>query len=131
MVETEFSVVRFRGGCAEDDVRARGLRGPSEAVYVQRAGDEHKAKKVYEGMQPLTADDIADVRRLRRLHACMPARRWILNDGPPFTWLQLMSPPSHAQTIFWCATLPAHVNVNTLELMPTMQAFSPFAVSRK
>ena len=27
--------------------------------------------------------------------------------------------------------LPAHVNVNTLELMPVQQAFSPFAVDRK
>ena len=26
--------------------------------------------------------------------------------------------------------LPAHLNVNTIELMPVQQAFSPFAVSR-
>jgi 3-hydroxy acid dehydrogenase/malonic semialdehyde reductase len=68
MVETEFSVVRFHGDAA-------------------RAG------KVYEGMQPLSADDIAD-------------------------------------TVLWCVTRPAHVNVNTLEVMPVQQAFSPFAVNR-
>ena len=26
--------------------------------------------------------------------------------------------------------LPAHINVNTLEVMPVQQAFSPFAVDR-
>lgn len=68
MVETEFSVVRF-------------------------GGDAEKAGKVYQGMQPLTAADVAD-------------------------------------TILWCVTRPAHVNVNTLELMPVQQAFGPFSVSR-
>ena len=68
MVETEFSVVRFHGDAA-------------------RAG------KVYEGMQPLSSEDIAE-------------------------------------TVLWCATRPAHVNVNTIEIMPVQQAFSPFAVSR-
>lgn len=30
----------------------------------------------------------------------------------------------------WVASLPPHVNINTLEVMPTCQAWSPFAVSR-
>ncbi len=68
MVETEFSEVRF-------------------------AGDAQKAKAVYEGMTPLTADDIAEC-------------------------------------VHWCAHLPEHVNINILEIMPTQQAFSPFAVDR-
>ncbi len=68
MAETEFSVVRFNG-------------------------DTERARKVYEGMQPLTAEDVAD-------------------------------------TILWCVTRPAHVNVNAIELMPVAQAFSPFAVKR-
>jgi len=69
MVETEFSVVRFHG-------------------------DDARAGKVYEGMTPLSAADIAD-------------------------------------TVAWCVTRPPHVNVNTIEVMPVQQAFSPFAVSRK
>jgi 3-hydroxy acid dehydrogenase/malonic semialdehyde reductase len=69
MVETEFSVVRFHG-------------------------DDARASKVYEGMVPLSADDIAD-------------------------------------TVAWCVTRPPHVNVNTIEVMPVQQAFSPFAVSRR
>jgi 3-hydroxy acid dehydrogenase / malonic semialdehyde reductase len=69
MAETEFSVVRF-------------------------AGDKNKADSVYAGMNPLTADDIAE-------------------------------------TILWTLCRPAHVNINRIEIMPTQQAFSSFAVSRK
>lgn len=35
-----------------------------------------------------------------------------------------------AEQIFHVATLPAHININRLELMPTRQAWSPFAVDR-
>lgn len=35
-----------------------------------------------------------------------------------------------AESVFWAATLPEHVNVNTLEVMPTQQSFSPLAVER-
>ena len=35
-----------------------------------------------------------------------------------------------AETVFWAATLPQHVNVNTLEVMPTMQSFNPLHVER-
>jgi 3-hydroxy acid dehydrogenase/malonic semialdehyde reductase len=69
MVETEFSVVRFQG-------------------------DAGRAGKVYEGMTPLSGEDIAD-------------------------------------TVLWCVSRPPHVNVNTIEVMPVQQAFSPFAVSRR
>ncbi len=69
MAETEFSVVRF-------------------------GGDAGRASKVYEGVKPLGAADVAE-------------------------------------TILWIVSLPAHVNVNTIELMSVQQAFSPFAISRK
>ena len=69
MAETEFSTVRY-------------------------AGDTAKADAVYSGMQPLTADDVAE-------------------------------------SIYWAATLPPHVNVNTIELMPTAQSFAPFQVARE
>jgi len=68
MAETEFSTVRY-------------------------AGDQAKADAVYAGMQPLTADDVAE-------------------------------------SIHWAATLPPHVNVNTIELMATAQSFAPFQVDR-
>jgi 3-hydroxy acid dehydrogenase / malonic semialdehyde reductase len=59
-VETEFSEVRFKG-------------------------DKERAKKVYEGFDALTAQDIADV-------------------------------------IWYSVSLPAHVNINDLVIMPTAQA---------
>lgn len=68
MAETEFSLVRF-------------------------AGDADKARAVYAGTQPLSAEDIAD-------------------------------------TVHWIVSRPPHVNINTVSLMPTCQAFSPFAVKR-
>jgi 3-hydroxy acid dehydrogenase/malonic semialdehyde reductase len=68
MADTEFSLVRF-------------------------AGDAEKARAVYAGTQPLSAEDIAD-------------------------------------TVHWIVSRPAHVNINTISLMPTCQAFSPFAVKR-
>ncbi|CAG9298206.1 SDR family NAD(P)-dependent oxidoreductase [Celerinatantimonas diazotrophica] len=35
-----------------------------------------------------------------------------------------------AEQIFYIATLPAHICINRLEVMPTRQAWSPFAVDR-
>ena len=68
MAETEFSLVRFKG-------------------------DRERAAAVYQGVKPLSAEDVAEA-------------------------------------VVWCATLPEHVNVNRLELMPVMQAFAGFAVKR-
>jgi serine 3-dehydrogenase len=35
-----------------------------------------------------------------------------------------------ADTIFWIATLPPHLNVNRLEMMPVSQSFAGFQVAR-
>jgi NADP-dependent 3-hydroxy acid dehydrogenase YdfG len=35
-----------------------------------------------------------------------------------------------AETIVWCLSRPAHVNINTMEMMTVRQAFGPFAVDR-
>ncbi|HEX8580547.1 MAG TPA: SDR family NAD(P)-dependent oxidoreductase [Allosphingosinicella sp.] len=35
-----------------------------------------------------------------------------------------------AETLFWVATLPPHVNINTLELMPVSQSFAGFQIAR-
>jgi len=36
-----------------------------------------------------------------------------------------------AETVLWVATLPPHLNINTLELMPVRQAFAGFSVERE
>jgi 3-hydroxy acid dehydrogenase/malonic semialdehyde reductase len=36
-----------------------------------------------------------------------------------------------AEAVFWAATLPAHVNINRLEMMPTGQSFAGLCVERK
>lgn len=69
MVDTEFSLVRFRG-------------------------DEDRADNVYAGMTPMTAADVAEA-------------------------------------VVFVATLPRHVNVNRIQMMPVEQAFGPFAVHRR
>lgn len=35
-----------------------------------------------------------------------------------------------AETAYWIATLPPHVNINYIELMPTCQGFAPFNIKR-
>jgi serine 3-dehydrogenase len=35
-----------------------------------------------------------------------------------------------ADTIFWIASLPPHLNVNRLEMMPTSQSFAGFQIHR-
>lgn len=68
MAETEFSVVRFKG-------------------------DVNKADAVYQGIEPLSAEDVAEAVR-------------------------------------WALAQPAHVNINRIELMPTMQAPAGLKVHR-
>lgn len=35
-----------------------------------------------------------------------------------------------ADTAYWIVTLPPHVNINYIEMMPTCQGFGPFAIKR-
>ncbi len=72
---------------------APGMSGGTEFSNVRFKGDDAAAAKVYQGTQPLTAEDVAEA-------------------------------------AYWVATLPAHVNINQIEMMPTCQGFSPFAVRR-
>ncbi len=42
-----------------------------------------------------------------------------------------IQPEDIAETVYWLASLPPHLNVNQLEIMPVSQAWSPFSVHRK
>jgi 3-hydroxy acid dehydrogenase/malonic semialdehyde reductase len=47
-----------------------------------------------------------------------------------YTGVQAMSADDVARVCEDVLKLPAHININTVELMPVQQAFSPFAVAR-
>ena len=44
---------------------------------------------------------------------------------------QSLSADDIAESVYWVTTLPAHVNVNVLELMPVTQAPGPLVISRQ
>jgi 3-hydroxy acid dehydrogenase / malonic semialdehyde reductase len=44
---------------------------------------------------------------------------------------QALRPEDVAEAVYWVATLPAHVNVNAMELMPISQAYAGLAVARR
>ncbi len=47
-----------------------------------------------------------------------------------YTGMTPLSAEDIAETVHWVASRPAHVNINVISLMPTQQAFGPFAVNR-
>jgi serine 3-dehydrogenase (NADP+) len=65
----------------------------TEFTIVRTGGDKAASDALYAGMDPMTAEDLAD-------------------------------------TLFWVASLPPHLNINTIELMPTSQSFAGFVVAR-
>ncbi|HZG45856.1 MAG TPA: SDR family NAD(P)-dependent oxidoreductase, partial [Allosphingosinicella sp.] len=66
----------------------------TEFTIVRTGGDKAASNALYAGVNPMTAEDIAE-------------------------------------TLFWVATLPPHLNINALELMPVRQSFAGFAVARE
>ena len=42
-----------------------------------------------------------------------------------------LRPEDIAESVFWCASLPAHININRIELMPTSQASAGLKVHKK
>jgi len=39
-------------------------------------------------------------------------------------------PSDIAECVYWTTALPPHININSMEIMPVDQAFSPFAINR-
>ncbi len=44
---------------------------------------------------------------------------------------QALNADDVADTVMWVATRPAHVNINSVQLMPVCQSFGPFMIDRK
>ena len=94
---TKMFALGLRGDLLGANVRVTNIEpGMTETEFMLHRfhGDAAQKAKVYEGIQPMTPDDIAE-------------------------------------TIFWSATLPRHVNINRMQMMPVMQAFGPIAAKRK
>jgi len=43
---------------------------------------------------------------------------------------QPLVPADIAEAVYWVVSQPAHVNINTIEMMPVTQSFAPFQVQR-
>jgi 3-hydroxy acid dehydrogenase/malonic semialdehyde reductase len=69
-----------------------GLSGGTEFSVVRFEGDQDRAAGVYQGVDPLGPDDVAEA-------------------------------------VHWTASLPAHVNINVVEMMPVAQSFGPLPVA--
>jgi 3-hydroxy acid dehydrogenase/malonic semialdehyde reductase len=48
-----------------------------------------------------------------------------------YAGMQPLSATDIAEIIYWVTALPAHININQLEVMPVAQAWGPFAVHRE
>ena len=42
-----------------------------------------------------------------------------------------LTPKDIAETVYWIATQPPHVNINRVEIMPVCQSWAPFAIHRE
>ncbi len=47
-----------------------------------------------------------------------------------YTGTQPLVPADIAEAVYWVVSQPAHVNINTIEMMPVTQSFAPFQVYR-
>ncbi len=61
---------------------------------------------------------------LVRTHGDQAASDTLYKDAEPMTAEDI------ADTVFWIATSPPHLNINRLEMMPTRQSFAGFQVHR-
>lgn len=71
-----------------------GLCGGTEFSNVRFHGDDAKAATVYQGVEAIQPEDIAN-------------------------------------TVLWISQQPAHVNINSIEIMPVAQTFGPLNISRR
>jgi len=66
----------------------------TEFTIVRTGGDQAASDALYANMNPMTAEDLADL-------------------------------------FWWLASLPPHLNINTIELMPVSQSWAGFTVNRE
>lgn len=92
----QFSLM-LRNDLAGTGVRVTSIEpgmAETEFTLVRNGGDQEASDALYAGLEPMTAEDLAE-------------------------------------TILWVASRPAHLNINTIELMPTRQSWAGFAMTRR
>jgi len=82
LVQTKIRVTNIEPGLSE-----------TEFSIVRMHGDTEAAKNIYQGTEPITGDDIAEI-------------------------------------VYWVSSVPAHININSVEVMPVCQGCGPFAIHR-
>jgi 3-hydroxy acid dehydrogenase/malonic semialdehyde reductase len=50
--------------------------------------------------------------------------------GKVYTGVKALTADDVAETIYWSANLPSHININVVELMPIQQSFNAFNIHR-
>ena len=48
-----------------------------------------------------------------------------------YAGLEPISSEEIADSIYYCVALPDHININVIQLMPVMQAYSPWNMYRR
>lgn len=51
--------------------------------------------------------------------------------GKTYENTEALTPEDVTEAVWWVATLPKHVNINTLEMMPVSQSFAGLSVHRQ
>jgi serine 3-dehydrogenase len=111
------------------------------ATYPYRGGSVYAASKAF--IRQFSLDLRCDVHgtgvRVTSIEPGMAETEFTLvrNGGDQaasdalYANIDPMTAEDLANTLLWVATLPPHLNINSLELMPTRQSWAGFSVARK
>ena len=115
------------------------LLGSVAGDYPYPGGNVYGATKAFVKQFAAEPEPSAGLGRARHQHRAGPGRNRVRPRALP--WRRRKGEPAlsghhaddgrgHRQTIFWSCTLPRHLNINRMQMMPITQAFSPFAIQR-
>jgi 3-hydroxy acid dehydrogenase/malonic semialdehyde reductase len=146
MIDTNIKGVTYCTRAVLPGMKARGRGhviniGSVAGTYPYPGGNVYGATKafVHQFSLNLRADLVAENIRVTCVEPGLAETEFSLvrfkGDAEkakgPYAGLKPLGGEDIAEAVYWVATLPGHVNINTLELMPTNQAFGPFAFSRE
>jgi NADP-dependent 3-hydroxy acid dehydrogenase YdfG len=146
MIDTNIKGLTYCTRAVLPGMKARGRGhviniGSVAGTYPYPGGNVYGATKafVHQFSLNLRADLVADNIRVTSVEPGLAETEFSLvrfkGDADkakgPYAGLKPLTGDDIAEAVHWVATLPDHVNINLVELMPTRQAFGPFAFSRE